>query len=482
MAASIGTVGYARASLWMIAAIGLLLSGCDTLTDVQKTFLGGPQQQDRPGAVKGFLGAVVADEPQAATVGRDVLASGGSAADAAVAIGLALSVTLPSRASLGAGGACLAYSPGTNKPDEPVAILFPTPAAKTVSGPTVDRPAGVPMLARGLYALYAAYGTGRFERLIQPAEQLARLGTPVSRALASDLRVVAEPLLADPNARAIFGPSGTPLVEGAGLIQPDLGGVLAQLRVAGVGDLYLGGLARRLVTATQVAGGPVTLADLRAALPRTKGALIEAHGRDKVAFLPLPADGGLAAAADLVALEAHPEAVARAGERGLAVAAQWRAAGGDASALLAASLPPARLGTLPASTTFATLDRKGHAVVCAVSMNNLFGTGRVAPGMGVVMAASPARVPPPLLSAAIAWNQGRRAFRAEVGGSGQQGAPLAVAAGLSNALGGQAPMPEPVPEPGRANVIACPGYLPGNERSCAAATDPRGAGLSLGGR
>ncbi|MCB2100254.1 MAG: gamma-glutamyltransferase, partial [Rhodobacterales bacterium] len=48
------------------------------------------------GYVEGFLGGAVADEPRAALVGRDVLSAGGSAADAAVAMGFTLAVTLPS--------------------------------------------------------------------------------------------------------------------------------------------------------------------------------------------------------------------------------------------------------------------------------------------------------------------------------------------------------------------------------------------------
>ena len=38
----------------------------------------------------------------------------------------------------------------------------------------------------------------------------------------------------------------------------------------------------------------------------------------------------------------------------------------------------------------------------------------------------------------------------------------------------------PVPDPGRANVISCAGYLPGDTGSCGWATDPRGAGLAVG--
>ena len=70
------------------------------------------------------------------------------------------------------------------------------------------------MLARGLYLLHARYGHLPFESLIVPAEQLARFGTPASRALVRDIALVAGPLLADPSARAVFSQGGTPLDRG----------------------------------------------------------------------------------------------------------------------------------------------------------------------------------------------------------------------------------------------------------------------------
>ncbi|HEX7388913.1 MAG TPA: gamma-glutamyltranspeptidase, partial [Acidiphilium sp.] len=73
-------------------------------------------------------------------------------------------------------------------------------------------------------------------------------------------------------------------------------------------------------------------------------------------------------------------------------------------------------------------------------------------------------------------------FRAIATGSGQQGAPMAVAASLFNALHSTEPMPTPVPAPGRANVIACHGLMPGAPKTCAGATDPRGFGLAVGSR
>ena len=431
--------------------------------------------------MSGFLGGVVADEPRAALAAREVLSSGGNAADAAVALGFALSVTLPSRAGLGGGGACLAYSPARDSVNAgvPEAVLFTPRAPANVAG-NADRPAAVPMLPRGLFALHARYGRRPFETLIAPAEQMARFGIPVSRAFVRDLQVVAGPLLADPNARAVFAQNGAPLTEGDRLLQPDLGSTLAQIRVSGVGDFYQGALARRIQQASPLAGGPVSVADLRASLPDLSPALTIRNGRDNVSFLPPPADGGLAAAAAFMVLQRDPNASDAAQARALAVVARWRAGGGDPQALLAADVPPAPAPALPASTTFLTLDREGNAVACALTMDNLFGTGRVVPGMGFLLAASPAVAPVPLLAAAIAWNQNIHAFRAETGGSGQEGAGLAAAAAMMNTLRGDQPMPVPVPEPGRANVIACSRYLPGSERSCGWATDPRGFGLALG--
>jgi gamma-glutamyltranspeptidase/glutathione hydrolase len=113
-------------------------------------------------------------------------------------------------------------------------------------------------------------------------------------------------------------------------------------------------------------------------------------------------------------------------------------------------------------------------------MDNLFGTGRIVPGTGILLAASPTAAPPPLLSAAIAWNRNLHAFHAEVAGSGQNAAALAVAVGMSNVLRTGAPMAAPVPDPGRINVISCSRYLPDESASCGWATDPRGSGLALG--
>lgn len=457
-----------------------LLTGCSSVGNL----FGGPSPAIGTVAhIEGFIGGAAADEPRAALVGREVLARGGSAADAATAMGFALGVTYPSRASLGAGGACLAFNPRRDGPGggKPEAILFlpPPPGAGRARG---DRPAAVPMMARGLFLLHNRYGKLPFDQLVLPAQTLAQSGVSVSRAFATDLALVAGPLLADPAARAAFAHSnGQPLGEGDQMVQPALATTLGTLRNSGVGDMYQGVLAQRLVTASAAAGGPLTAAEIRTALPSVATPITLTAGRDAVAFLPPPADGGLAAAAAFQSLQANPNDAAAAGARGTAVAAAWRARGGDAMALLQATdLPAAGLPALPASTGFSALDRDGNVVACDVSMDNLFGTGRIAAGTGVVLAASPTSQPLPLLSAAIAYNASRVGFRAAATGTGQDGAGLATAVAIANTLRSTAPMPAPVPDPGRANVISCPGYLPDNDSSCRWAVDSRGAGLAIG--
>lgn len=470
-------------SLSGVLALALGLGGCSTLNAVNdsigKAIAPSSIPAGQEGSVTGFLGGVVADEPQAALAGRAVLSAGGTAADAATAMGFTLAVTLPSRAGLGSSGACLAYDPNPNGPGAglPEAILFPATAPANPG--RADRPAAVPMFARGLFALQARYGKRPVETLIAPAEQKARFGVPISRALVRDLAVVAGPLSADPGARAVFFANGAPLGEGSTLLQPELGSTLSQLRVAGVGDLYQGIMAKRLEDSMAAVGGGLTVSDLRNDLPRVSAAFnIPGPGGDTISLFPAPEAGGVATAAAGQVLLQNGNDIEGAKRRAISAAAAFQRGGVTPEELLKIQFPEAKLGPLPASTTFGAVDQNGGAVMCAVSMGNLFGTGRVAPGTGILMGASPSRKAQPLLSVVMLTNGNAHAFHGVSGGSGQDGAPVAAVGGLLDGLSGR--MPATPPEPGRANVLACAGYLPTNNKSCAFSTDPRGFGLATG--
>lgn len=458
--------------------------GFSLLLSVALVGCGGPGKATAPAEQPlPFLGAVVSPEQIAGEVAREVLAEGGNAADAAVALGFALAVSLPSRAGLGGGGACLAYEPSSSGPGHgrPEAILFlPTAPA---GGPVGDRPAAVPMLARGLYLLHARYGRVPVQQLVGAAQKMAQLGIRTSAPLGADIAAVGGPLLADPAARAVFAsPSGVPLETGEILVQPDLANTLSELRLNGLNDFYQGPLGRRIALTASAAGGGLTAADFARAVPSLANP-IELHaGINRVAFLPAPADGGLAAAAAFSDLWRNPNDLAAAAERALAVAARWRAGGVSGEAVLAAkTLPPAKLPPLPASTAFATLDASGGAVACAVTMNNLFGTGRIASGTGILLAAAPGTAPPPLLSAGIAWNNNIHSFRAAVAASGQNGAAMAAGLAMADLLRAKTLVPVPVPSPGVALVITCGRFLPGDAATCGAETNPAGSGFTFSG-
>ncbi|TDH59597.1 gamma-glutamyltranspeptidase [Dankookia rubra] len=467
----------------LLAAAALALPGCETLSSLNPLGPSGPPE-GQPGFVRGFLGGIATEDPAAALAGRQVLSAGGTAVDAAVAAAFMMTVTLPSRVGIGGGGACLVFDPQKAAVE---AVMF-LPRGRSAVPAGADRPAAVPLMARGLFALHTRRSSRPFEELLAPAEQRARFGTEVSRGLAADLAAVSGPLLADPTAQGIFGRAGGgPKQAGDTMVQAELAGTLGQLRLAGVGDMHQGTLARRLEETSRIVGGNLTLDELRAALPDLLAPLeVASRNGDRVAFLPPPADGGLAAAAAFEALRGGAD-IAQGEARGLAAAAAWRARGGDPKALVTATgLPPAQFGALPASAGLVTFDRRGIAVSCAFTMNNLFGTGRVVPGMGFLLAAAPGigTVQPPLLSAAIAYNPNLRGFRLAAAASGQQEAPIGVAGPaalqLLRALPADAALEGGAPGTARTQLAACINYLPGRPDRCLAVTDPRGAGVSLG--
>ncbi len=162
-----------------------------------------------------FQGVLAGDEPEAVLAASQVLRARGNAADAATVLGLALAVTLPSRAGLGGSGACLVRDAKSRKVE---AIDF-----RAVGG-----------YARGFAALHARYGALPWGQVVAPAENMARFGVVVSRALANDMAKHGATLIGDRGAFTVFTTLQRQLLrEGDRLTQADLAESFARLRVGG---------------------------------------------------------------------------------------------------------------------------------------------------------------------------------------------------------------------------------------------------------
>jgi gamma-glutamyltranspeptidase/glutathione hydrolase len=362
--------------------------------------------------VDNFYGGIVADEPRAALVGREILSAGGNAADAVAAAYFVMSATMPSTAGLGGGGVCVVHRAEEDEIASEVLDFLPRGAAGGV--------VAVPGSARGMAALAARYGKLPWAQLVAPAESIAQTGEATSRALARDVALGEQKLRADPQMAALFTRAdGSMLGEGDNLRQSELAGVLGQIRARGPNELYSGVLGQQLVASAQAIGAPLTIEDLRGFQAKFYKPL-EIPWGDQTIFLPQPpAAGGIAVAQMLKALSSSGDSnraafLADASMRLTADRAQWMEPNGDAKqpadtlisdqhvaqvmqghqegrATPAASLPfPAqRVPENPFAASVVAVDEEGLGVACNFTMNALFGAGRIAQGTGIILAPAP---------------------------------------------------------------------------------------------
>lgn len=379
--------------------------------------------------------ATTAEEGRAAEVGREILEAGGNATDAAVAMYFALSVTLPSAASLGASGACVVHNDKTKAAE---AFVFPPVAAPgAVRGTPFSVPAGV----RAITLMHVRHGQLRWEQTVSPAERLARFGFQVSRALARDMQAGGALLGADAEARRIFGN----VSEGALLTQPELATVLGGIRQRGGAEFFQGALARTFSEQVSQAGGSLPVDALRAAVPIASAPMSVTHYRSRVYVAPSPAAGQ-------------------------AVLAGWN---GQQPAGGAAVDSGGFAG-------FAAVDSKGGAAACAVSMGQLFGARVVVPGSGIMLGSpnpEAASVSPMIIA-----NPGNGEFT--FAGAGGGGPTAAQAVGyvardvIENDRNLATVLANRRAQGGFVNAIVCPSGLRGRPEACRTGADPAGAGLS----
>lgn len=437
----------------------------------------GPEEGEL-GFVRGFLGGVAADEPRAATIGRDVLSAGGNAVDAAVAVFFTMVVTRPSVVGLASSGQCLLYN------DD----------AKRVDSIDFIAPPGIPGAPRGIFAMHAKYGRLRWEQLVASGESLARFGYPVSRGFARDMAAASSVIAQSPDLARIYRQSDGSLPgEGAFLQQLDLAATLALLRRA-PGDFYNGTFARQYAEAAQGKGFSVTTDALRAYAPQWRDTTQVSYGLLTTHFTQSP--GGQFAArmwAELAAQGAYDKA--RGDAKATVVADAALRARPQGVTQLA-------IESAPAGASFVVADRYSGTVACAFSMGKPFGSGQVVPGTGIVPAA-PLPVGEQLAIAPMLVINPRvnKMFFAAVASGGAAAPTAMIEAALSVLVdnksltdGLAAPRIHPVApgnvlrEPqgslGLVNGFNCPKGLisPGGEKPegiCEVRTDRRGFGLAL---
>jgi gamma-glutamyltranspeptidase/glutathione hydrolase len=219
----------------------------------------------------GTNGMVSSAHPLATRAGLEILADGGNAFDAAVAVAAALGVVEPMMSGLGGYGAVVVY----DAEDEKTRVLEVGSRAPATLDPEIFRPptpnyqenrCGAPVVAtpgnlRAWQALSEEYGELEWRRLFGPAISYADDGFVVGEELAGWLG--SEYVAFPENAKAIYGNDGAPLGVGDRLVQEDLAGSLRTVAERGAGVVYGGELGETMVSEVQQNGGFLAMEDLR---------------------------------------------------------------------------------------------------------------------------------------------------------------------------------------------------------------------------
>lgn len=292
-----------------------LLAACST-TEVPRT--PAPAQpeaasgwQDKRGSVTNRY-AVAAANPLATEAGRQILAAGGSALDAAIAVQMVLTLVEPQSSGIG-GGAFLMHWDGRTvqafdgretAPAEADARLFLGADGKPLAfddAAVGGRSVGVPGTVRMLETAHGRHGRLAWSALFEPAIRLARDGFPVSPRLHTLLKADLH-LKKDPTAAAyFFQPDGAPWPVGHVLKNPELADVLRRIATEGSRALHEGDVAAAIVAKVRQHPsnpGRLSLRDLADYRPKERAPLCHPYAAGnqtwRLCGFPPPSSGAIA--------------------------------------------------------------------------------------------------------------------------------------------------------------------------------------------
>jgi gamma-glutamyltranspeptidase/glutathione hydrolase len=222
-----------------------------------------------PASQPATTGAVSSAHPLATAAGQEILREGGSAADAAMAMMLALTVVEPQSSGIGGGGFLLHHDSRSGKLEtidgretapaaaNPQRFLAENggsmPFRQAVAG---GRSVGVPGNIRLMALAHRKWGKLAWPRMFEPAIRLAENGFPVSKPMAGAIGMLA-PVWSDfPATRSLYAPDGKAVTEGTPLRNPALAALLRKLAADGADAFYAGDNARALVEAVRTPNAP----------------------------------------------------------------------------------------------------------------------------------------------------------------------------------------------------------------------------------
>ena len=195
---------------------------------------------------------------------------GGNIVDAAVAASLTIGVERPQSTGLGGGGFMLIHIAKENNtyavdfreraPLSATEKMFLDKDGKVIEGKasTGIYAVGVPGTVAGLEEIHKKFGKLPWEKLFQPAIDLAEKGLPVYPHLANALVNQKDILLKSDYAKSIFyHADGTPLVVGETLIQKDMAKTLREIQKKGRDGFYNGWVADAILK-TEIKPGPLS--------------------------------------------------------------------------------------------------------------------------------------------------------------------------------------------------------------------------------
>ncbi len=201
----------------------------------------------------------VSDHPLASQAACDVIAAGGSAVDAAIALSLVLGCACPYYTGIGGGAFGLIWMPGWDAPRwldfrevAPAAAHKETfeelPATASTQG---LHSVGVPGMLAGLGELHAQFGRLPWKELFQPAIAAARAGVPVDPNWHRISLSKEQIMLNFPEACRLFLRDGSSPFPGTPMPLPDLAATYEYLASEGSGAFYKGALAERILESLQ---------------------------------------------------------------------------------------------------------------------------------------------------------------------------------------------------------------------------------------